>query len=97
MSNRSIWPLDKTLSSAITPVQNGPGRDGNEGTFHIPKISKTGALPLDGLMSYSWWVLPLCRDAVLYSTAPTDCIGNIYDTDASVNAVQKYFALKNLI
>ena len=34
-----IWPIDKTLSSAITLGQIGPGSDGNEEVLHIPQIS----------------------------------------------------------
>ena len=47
MSNNSIWPIDRTLSSATTPGQSGPGSNGNEGVHHIPKNSRTGALPSD--------------------------------------------------
>ena len=45
MLHRSIWPIDRTLSGATTPGQNGPGSDGNEGilpTHQSPCI--TGAL-----------------------------------------------------
>ena len=31
-----IWPLDKTLSDAITLGQRGSGSDGNEGVLRIP-------------------------------------------------------------
>ena len=37
MSNSSIWPIDRTLSSATTPDKSEPGSDGNEGVLHIPK------------------------------------------------------------
>ena len=33
----SIWPIDRTLSSASTPGQSGPRSDSNEGVLHIPK------------------------------------------------------------
>ena len=32
----SIWLIDRTLSSATTWGQSGPGSDGNEGVLHIP-------------------------------------------------------------
>ena len=32
----SIWPIDRTLSSATIPGQSGPGSDGNEGVLRIP-------------------------------------------------------------
>ena len=37
-------PDDTTLG------QRGPGRDDDEGVFHIPQISKADASPSDGLM-----------------------------------------------
>ena len=33
----SIWPIDKALSGAIIPGQSGPGRNGNEGYYFLPK------------------------------------------------------------
>ena len=36
MSNSSIWPIDMTLSDAITSRQNGHGSSGNEGVLRIP-------------------------------------------------------------
>ena len=32
----SIWPIDRTLSSAATLGQSGPLSDGSEGVLHIP-------------------------------------------------------------
>ena len=56
----SIWPIDRTLSSATTPDQSGTGSDGNEGVLHIPQSSSiTGTSPSDCLVSYpghSWGV-----------------------------------------
>ena len=44
MSNRSIWPIDRTLSDASTSSQSGPGSDCNECVLHIPQRSNiTGA------------------------------------------------------
>ena len=49
----SIWPIDRTLSSAITLGQSGPGSDDSEGLFHIPQSSSiTGTSPSDCLVSY---------------------------------------------
>ena len=35
MQFSSIWPIDRTLSGATTPGQNGPGSDGNEGVLRM--------------------------------------------------------------
>ena len=64
----SIWPIDRTLSGAITPAQGGPGSDGNEGVLRNPQSSSIiGTSPLDCLVSYPGHllgeVLPLCRVA----------------------------------
>ena len=37
MSNSSIWPIDRTLSSATTQGLRGPGSNGNEGVLRIPQ------------------------------------------------------------
>ena len=37
MSNSSIWPIDRILSSATTLGQSGPWSDGIEGILHIPQ------------------------------------------------------------
>ena len=50
----SIWPIEKTLSEAITPGQSGPGNDDSKGVLCIPQgFSITGASPSDYLVSYS--------------------------------------------
>ena len=65
-----IWSIDRTLSGTTTPGQNGPGSNGNEGILCIHQVSKTGASPSDGLISYLGYsseaggVLTLCRDTV---------------------------------
>ena len=49
----SILPIDRNLSSAITPSLIGPGSEGNEGVLCIPQNSCiTRASLLDYLMSY---------------------------------------------
>ena len=69
MSNSSILHLYKALSSATTPDLSGPGCDGDEEFLHFSQISRTEASPLDGLITYLWYLLGrsinLCRDAVL--------------------------------
>ena len=69
----SVWPL----SGATTLSQSGPGSNGNERILHILQISKTGALPSDGLMSYPGHSLagrsnPSAEMQLVYSTAPGD-------------------------
>ena len=49
----SIWPIDRTLSSASTVGQSRHGIDGNKEVFHIPQSSNiTRATPSDCLISY---------------------------------------------
>ena len=43
--NRSIWPIDGTLTGTTT--QSGPGSNDNEEDFCIPQSSSSGASPLD--------------------------------------------------
>ena len=45
--NSSIWTLDETLTSTITPGQSGPGSNGNEGVPDTPQSSRTGDLQRD--------------------------------------------------
>ena len=76
----SIWPIDRTLSGASTPVQSGTGRDGNEGVLHIlPKLQHYWSLTIrlfniiirilvgGGEGSY-----PASEMQSVYSTAPAD-------------------------
>ena len=62
-------PLIRPLSSATTPGQSGPGRNGNEEVLRISQSSNiAGTSPSDCLISYPGYslvgVLPLCREAV---------------------------------
>ena len=34
----SIWPIDRIISGATTPGQNGPGSDGNEGVHSFGRV-----------------------------------------------------------
>ena len=48
----SIWPIERTLSGAITPGQRGPGSNGNDDILCIPQSSSiTGTSPSDCLVS----------------------------------------------
>ena len=42
LSNSSIWPIDRIISSATTLCQSRPGTNSNEGVLHIPQTSKAG-------------------------------------------------------
>ena len=54
MSNSSIQPIDRILSSATTLGQSVPMSDGNKGVLCIPQSSSiTEASPLDCLVSFS--------------------------------------------
>ena len=69
ISNRSSWPIDRTLSGATTPSQSGPESIVNEGVLHIPQSSSfTQASPSDCFMSDPGhslvWVLLLSGDSV---------------------------------
>ena len=59
----SIWPIDRSLSGATNPGQNGPGSDSILQSSSITRIS-----PSDCLVSYTghslWKVLTLFRGAV---------------------------------
>ena len=49
----SIWPIDRTLSGAITLGLSRPGSDGNEVVLRIPQSSSiTGTSASDCLVSY---------------------------------------------
>ena len=77
MSKNSICPIDRTLSGATTPGQSGPENDGNKGVLHISQSSNiTGALALDGLMSYPRHTLgkyyPSAEMQSVYPIAPAD-------------------------
>ena len=74
----SIWPIDKTLSSATTSGQSGPGSNGNEGVLYIPQSSSIIGISLsDCLVPYPEHSLgrgsyPSAEKQLMYSTAPAD-------------------------
>ena len=76
----SIWPIDRTVSGATTPGQNGPGSDGNEGQLRIHQSSSiTGTIPSDCLVSYlghsfaeAGEAYPSAENQSVYSTAPAN-------------------------
>ena len=64
-----IWPIDRTLSGAITPGWSGPRNEDNEGLVHIPQSSSITATSWsDCLVTYLGHslrrILPLCRNAI---------------------------------
>ena len=66
-----------TLIGTTTPSQNEPGSKGNEGWFHIPESSTTGASPSGALVSYPEYALrrgsyPSPEMQSVYSTASAD-------------------------
>ena len=72
----SIWPIDRTLSTATTRSQSGPGSDGNEGALHIPQSSSiAGISPSNCLVSYPGHSLgefySIYRDAVGVFCSPS--------------------------
>ena len=74
MSNSSIRPIDRPISDATTPGQNGSGSNGNKGVLHISQSSRTGASSSDCLMSYPGHSVvgsyPTAEIQSVYSTAP---------------------------
>ena len=48
----SIGQLNRPLTGNTTPGQSGQEINGNEGILHVPKNSKTGVSPSDGLVSF---------------------------------------------
>ena len=77
MLNISIWPIDRTLSSATTPGQSEPGSNGTEGVLLVLQSSSiTEASPSDCLLSYPENSLegtyPLAEMYLMHSTAPAD-------------------------
>ena len=78
MQYSSIWPIDRTLSGAITLSQSGPGSNGNEGVLCIHQSSSNiGTSPSDCLVSYaghslrSLTLLQRCSQCIL-QYQPTD-------------------------
>ena len=74
-----LFDVDGTLTGTTTLSQSGFGSNGNEVILHtFPKSSRTGASPLDGLVSYPEYSLrkersyPFADILLTYSTAPTD-------------------------
>ena len=59
----SIWPTERTLSSATSLGQSGPGSNGNVEILRIPQSSSLN-IRLFSVRTLLGIVLPLCRDAV---------------------------------
>ena len=56
--------------------QSGPGSDDHDGVFHIPQISKAGALPSNDLILHLddslWGSYPSAEMQSAYSSTPDD-------------------------
>ena len=95
MSDSSIWPIDRTLSGAISPGQSEPGSDGNEEVLHFPQ----SLLPIHAITEASsdclsktliGGVLPLWNDAVswlstLVMRSPHNIIAQVLDCGLEVS------------
>ena len=69
----SIWPIDRTLSSATTPSQSGPASNGNEAVLRIPQSSSiTGTSPCDCLVSYPGNLLGESYSRCILQPQPTE-------------------------
>ena len=72
----SIWPIDRTLSSATTAGQSGPGSDGNEEVLRIPQSEHYWNLTIRLFSviyrTFMRGVLPPVEVQSVYSTAPAD-------------------------
>ena len=71
------WTIDRVLSGTTTPIQSGPGSNGNGGVLRIPQsLSIIETSPSDCLVSYPGHSLggsyPSAEVQSVYSTAPVD-------------------------
>ena len=83
----SIWPKDRTLSSATVPAPNRPSGDGNEGVIRIPQNSSiTGNSPSDCLVSCQD---KHCEESYLYAE-----MQSVYSTALADWAKSKWILLK---
>ena len=76
MQHSSIWPIDRTLSGAITLGQSGPGRNDNEGILqHSWNLNIRLFNIISRILVEGGGVLPLCRDAagLFYSPSWLGC------------------------
>ena len=73
MQFNSIWPIDRTLSSAATLGHSEPGNDDNEGALRIPQSSRiTGTSTSDCLVSYPGHLFGEFYPSAVGSIAPAD-------------------------
>ena len=75
MSNSSIWPIGRTLSSASTPGQSEYGRNGNEGVLRILQISSSLFNVISRTFFFGWWSFSSAEMQSVYSTSLDDWIG----------------------
>ena len=68
LSNITIWPIDRALSSAITPGESASEINGNEGLLNNFQNNMIETSLSEGLKSYHdarlGGTLPLCKDSV---------------------------------
>ena len=70
----SIWPRDRTLSSATMPSHRWLGSDGTEGVLCIPQSSNiTGTSPSDCLVSYRGHLLGVSNFSARNSGPGSNC------------------------
>ena len=83
ISNVSIWPIDGTLSGTTTPVQNGPGSNGNIGVLRIPESAWSEASPSDCMVTYTrllsgGWGYPPAEMQLAYPTDTADWANKLF-------------------
>ena len=75
----SIWPIDRSLSDAITLGLSGHGSDGNVGVLRIPQNSSiTGTLPSGCLASYQYTRLGGSYPSAEKQSGINRQLGNVY-------------------
>ena len=97
----SIWPINRTLSSATTPGLSGTGSNGNKGVLRIPQSSGiTGAYSSDYLVLHSghslWESYPSAEMQSVYSASPADwtkCWRDQMPTGPNANVAQGIFGV----
>ena len=83
MSTSSVWPIDRTLSSATTLGPSELGSYGNKGVLRIPQSSRIiGSPPSDCLVSnpghlLGWGSYPSVEMQSVYSAAAADWVVNV--------------------
>ena len=87
-----IWPIDRTISRATTPSQNGLGSDGNKGeqripqTFNVTEVSLSDylALYLRHLLARAYPFAEKQSPADLDHGTVSNCKGSFYKSNRYV-------------